>query len=654
MAGTKPSGRLPAGADTLRFTTCGSVDDGKSTLIGRLLYDSRTVFVDQLETARRLTRNADVRAAGQDVDLSLLTDGLRAEREQGITIDVAYRYFSTPRRKFIIADTPGHEQYTRNMATGASTADLALLLVDARAGVITQTKRHAFISSLLGIRHCVLCVNKMDLVDYDEDVFDTIRADFADFATRLEIPDIEFVPVSALRGDNVVTRGERMPWYRGLPLLELLETVHVDSDRNLIDLRFPVQLVTRVNDPERGLDFRGYAGQVASGILRPGDAVTVLPSRRTSRVARVVTYDGDRDEAFPPLSVTVTLEDELDVSRGDVLVHPHNQPRVGRHVEAMLVWMAEAPLRVGGRYAIKHMTQTVPATVAELRYEVDVNTLSRKPPMAAADAALGLNGIGRVVLSAHRPLIYDPYRQNRGTGCFVLIDPVSYATVAAGMLIARQPTAALPTEVVDWHEAEEESPVPGRVGREERAERLGHGAATVWLTGLPSSGAREVGALVERALFERGVGALALDGASLRRGLSHDLEFNRADTDEHLRRASAVARLVNDGGQIAVCSFVSPTTGSRRRAREAVGRDRFLLIHVASPLAWCEERDAHGVYRRARAGELVGVPGVDVAYEEPQDADGVVRPDRDGVEAAAAQVVALLVERGVVPPGAGA
>ena len=651
MTASAQPAAAPAAADTLRFTTCGSVDDGKSTLIGRLLVDSRTVFTDHLEAARRLTRSADVRAAGEEVDLSLLVDGLRAEREQGITIDVAYRYFSTPRRKFIIADTPGHEQYTRNMATGASTADLALLLVDARAGVITQTKRHAFISSLLGIRHCVLCVNKLDLVAYDRGVYEAIRRDFADFAARLEIPDIEFVPVSALRGDNVVERSERMPWYRGQTLLELLETVHVDSDRNLIDLRLPVQLVTRVNDPERGLDFRGYAGQVASGIVRPGDPIMVLPSRRTSRVARVVTYDGDLEQAFPPLSVTVTLEDDVDVSRGDVLVHPHNQPRVERHVEAMLVWMAAEPLRVGGRYLVKHLTQTVPATVTALRYEVDVNTLSRK--LRDADGGLGLNGIGRVVLSAHRPLVYDPYRHNRATGCFVLIDPVSYATVAGGMLIARQPAASLPAEAAAWHDAHEGAEVAGRVGRDERADRQGHRAATVWLTGLPSSGAREVGARVERLLFERGVAAQVLDGATLRRGLSHDLDFNQADTDEHLRRASAVARLLNDGGQVAVCSFVSPRAATRRRAREAVGPDAFLLVHVASPLAWCEQQDGHGVYRRARAGELVNVPGVDAAYEEPEAADLVVRPDRDGVEAAGAAVVALLVERGVVPdPGA--
>ncbi len=652
-------GFAPLEADTLRFTTCGSVDDGKSTLIGRLLYDAQTVFTDHLDSARRLTQSADVRAAGEEIDFSLLVDGLKAEREQGITIDVAYRYFSTPRRKFIIADTPGHEQYTRNMATGASTADLALLLVDARAGVITQTKRHAFISSLLGIRHCVLCVNKMDLVGYDQAVFERIRREFTDFAARLEIPDLEFVPLSALKGDNIVARSERMPWYRGLPLLELLESIHVASDRNLIDLRFPVQGVTRVNDEARKLEFRGYTGQLASGVLRAGDEVLVLPSRRRSRVARIVTYDGDLEQAFAPQSITVTLADELDVSRGDVLCHPHNQPRVARHVEAMLVWMHEEPLQEGGRYLVKHQTQTAPVTVEALRYVVDVNTLSRR----VDQPQLGLNGVGRVVLAAHRPLLYDPYRKNRATGSLILIDPVTNVTVAAGMLLDRAPSEVLPTRIREWQDEDEEPTpepdaglpkAPRRLTRAERGARLRQRPGTVWLTGLPASGAREVALAVERLLFERGHLAHVLDGAALRRGLSQELDFSQADMGEHLRRASAVARLFNDAGLLALCSFVSPLASIRRRAREAVGASSFLEVHVASPLAWCEARDPRGVYRRARAGELLNVPGVNGPYEEPEAPDLVVRPDAEGgIEAAAAAVVALLEARGFLTPEGG-
>ncbi|MGE0708936.1 MAG: sulfate adenylyltransferase subunit CysN [Planctomycetota bacterium] len=632
-------------APTLRFTTCGSVDDGKSTLIGRLLHDAKACFSDHIAAARRQTRNESVREAGEEIDFSLLTDGLVAEREQGITIDVAYRYFSTPRRKFIIADTPGHEQYTRNMATGASTAELALILVDARKGVLTQTRRHAFISSLLGLRHCVVCVNKMDLVGWSEEVFRRIGDEFLDYAARLSIPDLELIPISALKGDNVVQRSPRSPWYEGKPLLRLLEDAPTAGDRNLIDLRLPVQRVIRPT-----LDFRGYAGSVASGVLRRGDEVLVLPSRQRSRVARIVTFDGDLEEAFPPQAVTVVLEDELDVGRGDMLVHPRNQPQVARHFEAMVVWMSQTPLRVGGSYWLKHTTQSVRARVEALRYVTDVDTLRRR-----TDAArLELNEIGRVVLSTARPLFLDAYERNRATGSFILIDPLQNGTVGAGMRIERQPTDDLPGTVEEWHDAEDRSQASAegivRVEGEERAERLGQQPVTLWLTGLPASGKREVAHALDRALFARGHLAHVLDGRAVRGGLSHDLGFHPADRAEHLRRVSAVARMLNDAGLIAIASFVSPSLAVRARAREQIGADRFLEVHVASPLAWCEARDPHGTFARARAGELRQVPGVDADYEPPLAPDLVLRPDQTGFAAAAEALVALLEERGLLQP----
>ncbi|MBL4849582.1 MAG: sulfate adenylyltransferase subunit CysN [Planctomycetes bacterium] len=627
-------------ANTLRFSTCGSVDDGKSTLIGRLLHDCKAAFEDQLAAAKRLTNNESVRAAGEEIDFSLLTDGLMAEREQGITIDVAYRYFSTPRRKFIIADTPGHEQYTRNMATGASTASLALILIDARKGVLTQTRRHAFITSLLGIRHCVVCVNKMDLVDYSQQVFDEIVSEFSDFATRLNVPDLEFVPLSALKGDNVVEQSTRMPWYVGKPLLRLLEDVHTGSDRNLIDFRYAVQYVIRPD-----LDYRGYAGSVASGIVRKGDEVMVLPSRKKTRIARIDTFDGELEEAYPPMSVSLCLEDELDVSRGDMIVHPRNQPHVTRHFEAMVVWLGERKLRVGGNYWVKHTTQSVRAKIESLRYVVDVNTLSRDPEAQG----LELNGIGRVVISTVRPLYVDAYRDNRSTGSFVLIDLLTNATVGAGMLIERQPEDELPSAIAEWHDevdAPKETSSADLVGSEERAARLRQKPVTLWLTGLPASGKREVAHALDRLLFEAGHFAHVLDGRAVRGGLSHDLGFSPGDRAEHLRRVSAVAKTLNDAGLITIASFVSPTRVIRSRARELIGEQRFLEVHVASPLEWSEARDRAGTYERARSGELLHVPGVNAPYEAPTSPAIVLRPDESGFEAAAKALLSLLAEGG--------
>jgi sulfate adenylyltransferase large subunit len=450
--------------DLLRFITAGSVDDGKSTLIGRLLFDSKGVYEDQLASVTKATVNESAGA----IDFALLTDGLRAEREQGITIDVAYRYFSTIRRKFIIADTPGHEQYTRNMATGASTANLAIILIDARNGVLAQSRRHAFIASVLGIRHLVVAVNKMDLVDYREDVFDRICTEFRDFAAQLQTPDLYFIPVSALYGANIVAKSDRMPWFEGFTLLHHLETVHIASDRNVSEMRFPVQLVLRPNQR-----FRGYAGQIASGVLKPGDPVMVLPSGRTSRVKSIVTYDGELSRAFAPMSVTVCLDDEVDVSRGNMLVPPSHPPQVTRCIDARLVWMDNQPLDLRRQYIVKHTTQLVKAQIRTIRYRVNINTLERH-----SATELSLNEIGAVVIDTYSPIFVDHYGRNRATGCFVLIDPISNATVAAGMITGRNPRTPGALAVKDLPEVEIE-----RISAAERQARFGHPPVLIWLNG---------------------------------------------------------------------------------------------------------------------------------------------------------------------------
>jgi sulfate adenylyltransferase large subunit len=465
--------------DLLRFITCGSVDDGKSTLIGRLLFDSKGVYEDQLSAITKATVNETAGA----MDFALLTDGLRAEREQGITIDVAYRYFSTPKRKFIIADTPGHEQYTRNMATGASTANLAIVLIDARNGVLSQSRRHAFITSLLGIHHIVVAVNKMDLVEYSEKVFDQICSEFSAFAAQLQLPDLYFIPVSALHGDNIVTKSENMPWFGGASLLHHLETVHIASDRNFSEMRFPVQLVLRPNQ-----EFRGYAGQMASGVLKPGDPIMVLPSGRTSRVKSIATHDGELTRAFPPMSVTVCLTDEVDLSRGNMLVPPSHPPHVTRCIDARLVWMGNQPLDLRKQYIIKHTTQSVKAQVRFIRYRVNVNTLERQPA-----SELSLNEIGTVVIDTHSPLFVDQYRRNRVTGSFVLVDPISNATVAAGMVTGRDPRIADPA--ISEVQAFESTPIPAM----DRQKRIGHAAVLVWL-----NGGAPLAYAVESELFKRG------------------------------------------------------------------------------------------------------------------------------------------------------
>jgi bifunctional enzyme CysN/CysC len=622
--------------ELLRFITCGSVDDGKSTLIGRLFYESKMIYEDQLAAIKKDSTRYGT--TGGEVDLALFTDGLEDERQQGITIDVAYRYFSTDKRKFIIADTPGHEQYTRNMATGASTADLAIILVDARHGVLPQTKRHSFIVSLLGIRHVIVAVNKMDIVGYDEQVFERIKRDYIDFASRLELPDVHFMPISALKGDNVVTHSPAMPWYTGSPLMPFLEGVYIGSDRNMEDFRFPVQLVLRPN-----LDFRGFSGTIASGIVRRGDELMTLPSRKKSRVKRIATFDGDLEEAFAPQSVTLTLEDEIDSSRGDMLVRPGNVPKVDRRFDAMVVWMSEEPLMPGRQYLFKQTTKLVPGAVAALRYRIDINTLHREPA-----PTLALNEIGRCGIALTAPIAFDAYRRNRSTGGFIMIDRLTNATVAAGMILDREREEG---GVAHWDAepaVDERVAAAGEVTADERAARFGQTPATVLFTGLPGSGKTSLARAVERRLFDAGHAVTVLDGQGMRLGISRDLGFSADERSENLRRSAEVARLFNDAGIICLAAFVAPDADVRERVAERIGTDRFLVVHVAAPVEVCRQRDSSGVYAKADAGEIADFPGVSAAYEPPAAPDLVVPshewPLQRGVEA----VVALLESRGVL------
>jgi bifunctional enzyme CysN/CysC len=613
-------------SELLRLATAGSVDDGKSTLIGRLLFDSKSIFSDQLAAVERTSRE---RGDGY-TNLALLTDGLRAEREQGITIDVAYRYFATPRRKFIIADTPGHIQYTRNMVTGASTADLALILIDARLGVLEQSRRHAFIASLLGIPHLVVCVNKMDLVDWSEERFEAIRDEFRSFAMKLEVHDLAFIPVSALNGDNVVQRSDNMPWYDGTPLLHHLENVHIASDRNLIDARFPVQYVIR---PQRGTeqdfhDFRGYAGTVAGGVFKPGDEVVVLPSGFTTRVDEVVLAGGDAvAEAFAPQAVTLTLTDDIDVSRGDMICRPHNRPFVGQDVDAMVCWFSErSSLSAGARYRVQHTTRSATARVELLDYRLDINTLHRDETAKS----LSLNEIGRIRLRTQSPLMFDPYRRNRVTGSFILIDPGTNDTVAAGMILGADQGNV--TDQVVWH--------PNSVERSQRPSR----GLTVWFTGLSGSGKSTVAVELERRLVTGSRPAYLLDGDNLRHGLNADLGFSAADRAENVRRVGEVALLFADAGLVSVVSLVSPYRADRDRVRAAHERAglRFVEVFMDTPLDVCEARDPKGMYARARAGEIRGFTGVDDPYEPPDRPDVVLRPGHGGPSAMADWVLARL------------
>ncbi len=633
--------------DLLRLLTCGSVDDGKSTLIGRLLYDSHMIYEDQLE---KVAKDSKIYGTtGEDFDPALLTDGLKAEREQGITIDVAYRYFSTDKRKFIIADCPGHEQYTRNMATGASTCNLAVILIDARYGVITQTKRHSFICSLLGIKHVIVAVNKMDLVDWSEEVFNRICADYNGFVARLNFADIHFIPMSALKGDNVVAHSAHLGWYDGPTFLHHLESVNIATDRNLIDMRFPVQYVLRPN-----LDFRGFSGTLASGVLRKGDAVASLPSRRESRVKAIHGPDGEVPEAFAPMAITVTLEDEIDVSRGNMLVPVRNLPHIGNEFEAMVVWMHEEAAKAGKSYLVKHTSNMVPGVLSSIRYKVDVNTMRRQGDAIAEaepadgqgdEAELQLNEIGRCHLTLHRPIAFDAYERNRATGAFIIVDRLTNITVGAGMIIDR--IVSKPghrREPVSQHIVRSES----LVSASDREELLGQKGATIWLTGLSGSGKSTVARQLEKQLMDLGHLCYILDGDNVRHGLNRDLGFSMEDRKENIRRVAEVAALMNDAGVIVITSFISPYISDRADAREVIGDESFIEVFIDTPIEVCEERDPKGLYKKARAGEIPQFTGISDPYEAPEEAELAIPTEELVPEEAAAMIIDDLKARGLI------
>jgi bifunctional enzyme CysN/CysC len=634
-----PAPAAGAEPDLLRFSTAGSVDDGKSTLIGRLLYETGAVPEDQMEAIRAASR----RRGESYLNLALLTDGLRAEREQNITIDVAYRYFATPRRRFIIADTPGHLQYTRNMVTGASTAELAIVLVDARKGVLTQSRRHGFLASLLGIQHVVVAVNKMDLVDWSQEVFEAITAEYRDFAARLEVPDLDFIPVSALYGDNVVEKSGRMPWYAGAALLHHLETVNVGAGRNLVDFRFPVQHVVRPHQ-----DFRGLAGRVASGTVGPGEEVVVLPGGRTTRVRSVETADGPLAEAVAGDSVLLTLEDEIDVGRGDMVVRRRNLPSVGTRLDALVCWMDERPLDPAAAYLLVHTTRQVTASVTEVVYRIDVDTLHREPART-----LEMNDVGRLELATAQPLCFDPYARNHATGSFVLVDAHTHATVAAGMIRgeARAAPAAAddPPRPVSPDVAWEEWNVP----RAQREARNGHGAAVLWFTGLSGAGKSTLARALERALFAAGCQTMLLDGDQVRHGLCGDLGFAPADRAENLRRAGEAARLFFEQGSIVLCTFVSPFAADRERVRRLVPAGRFVEVHVRASVQTCAARDPKGLYARAARGELTGLTGVDAPYEPPAAPEVIADTESSTVDEIVRAITLRLRQAAILPEESG-
>jgi bifunctional enzyme CysN/CysC len=612
----------------LRFITCGSVDDGKSTLIGRLLYESELLPEDQLEALEADSRRAGTQ--GDDLDLALLLDGLVDEREQKITIDVAYRYFETERRKFIVADTPGHEQYTRNMVTGASTADCAVLLLDARKGLLTQTRRHAHLVSLLGLRHVTLAVNKLDLVDYSEDRFRTIEAEWRALAGRLGLEEVTCIPVSALRGDGVAERSARTPWYEGPTLLEYLETVEVDEDRlQTGPFRLPVQWVNRPHS-----DFRGFAGTIVSGSVRPGDPIVVEPSGRRSTVARIVTYGGDLECAVTGQSITLTLTDEIDVSRGDVIACAQNPPRVGDQFEATIVWMAEDPMLRGRSYVMRVGASTVVATVAPLKYKLDVDSLQH---LAAEE--LGLNEIGVCEIELDRPVAFDAYSESRDMGGFVLIDRITNQTVGAGMLNLELRRS----QNVRWQAT--------YVDKAAHAALKGQRPCVLWLTGLSGAGKSTIANIVERKLHALGRHTYLLDGDNVRHGLNRDLGFTAADRVENIRRVAEVAQLMVDAGLIVIASFISPFENERRMARELLDEGEFIEVFVDAPLAVAEARDPKRLYERARQGEIKNFTGIDSPYEPPKAPELRLDTARLSPEEAATRVLRELRRRGVLSVG---
>ncbi|WP_353216172.1 sulfate adenylyltransferase subunit CysN [Sandarakinorhabdus sp.] len=605
----------------LRFITCGSVDDGKSTLIGRLLHDSGMIPVDQLAALAVDSRRLGTQ--GAELDFALLVDGLAAEREQGITIDVAYRFFHTQARSFIVADCPGHEQYTRNMITGASTADLAVLVVDARGGLLAQTRRHAFLCQLVGVRSMILAVNKMDLVDHSQAVFERIAADFCEFAGRIGVSLLGAVPISGLRGDNVFAASTNMAWYDGPTLLTLLESAQPGADLAAAALRLPVQWVNRPNQ-----DFRGFAGLIASGTVRPGDAVRLAPSGRTSQVSRIVTMDGDLDAAVAGQSVTLCLADEIDCSRGDVIAAAGAMPGTANQFEATIVWMDEAPLKVGRGYWLKLATQVVSATVQQPKYVLNVETLDH-----LAARTLALNAIGVAELATDRPLVFEPYATNRTLGGFVLIDKLSHHTVAAGMINFGLRRA----QNVQWQALE--------VTREARAAQKQQRAAVLWFTGLSGSGKSTIANLVEKRLLALGMHSFLLDGDNLRHGLNRDLGFTEADRIENVRRVGEVARLMTDAGLVVITALISPFQADRDTVRAMMPAGEFVEVHIDTPLAEAERRDVKGLYAKARAGQIANFTGIDSPYEAPAGPEIRIDTMRTSPEAAAEQIVDYLLSR---------
>jgi len=620
----------------LRFTTSGSVDDGKSTLIGRLLYETNCIFEDQFAAVEKTSQQR----GDERVDLALLLDGLAAEREQGITIDVAYRYFTTARRKFIIADTPGHEQYTRNMITGASTSELAIILIDARHGVATQSKRHGFLISLLQIPHLVVAVNKMDLVGYSEEVFRKIVAEYSEFSQKLDIHDISFIPISALDGDNVTTRSENTPWYDGHTLLHMLENVHVTADKNYVDFRFPVQSVLRPN-----LDFRGFSGTVTSGTIKVGEEIAALPSGRTSRIKSIVTYDGELEETFAGQAVTLTLEDEIDVSRGDMIVRKNNLPHVGNEFDVNLCWLDEHPMDPRSHYVLKHTTQKVKAHISDVRYKIDVNTLHRE----TADH-FELNEIGRVTIKTSRPLFFDSYQINHGTGSFILIDPVTNHTVAAGMIRGKKQdvNAVTHTRHAESRRSTNVCWESGMISAQSWEQRNGHKGAVLWCTGLSGAGKSTIAKGLANALFNRGCQVMMLDGDNVRHGLCGDLGFSDQDRSENIRRVGETARLFYEQGNIVICTFISPFHEDRDFVRTIVPDGAFHEIFIKCDLSVCKRRDPKGLYKKAEAGEIKDFTGIDSPYEEPVNPEVVVETDIQSVETIVTRLEVYLQNRKVL------
>jgi bifunctional enzyme CysN/CysC len=616
--------------DRLRFLAAGSVDDGKSTLIGRLLYDSRAIYEDQLHAVMQAGQVYGT--TGNDFDPALLTDGLKAEREQGITIDVAYRYFSTPKRNFIICDVPGHEQYTRNMATGASRCNLAVILIDAVNGVSPQTRRHSFICSLLGIRHFIIAVNKMDKVGYAEQVFRKIKDDYEDFAAKLTVNDISFIPISALKGDNVVTGSNKMPWFCGAPLLTALEEISFGSDINLIDFRLPVQYVLR-----RDSDLRGFSGTVASGTIRVGEEITCLPSGRKTQIDSLTVAGEDRREVFAPQAVMVTTKDEIDISRGCMLARPDNLPTVDNFFDANLVWMGTEPTTSGKNFILKLSSQNVPAEISRIKYKFEVNSLHRQKA-----GELMLNDIGRVEITAHRPLCFDFYSRNKQTGSFILVDPLTNGTVAAGMIIERSSeTSAARTagkEPVSKNIFPEESAVSNTA----RRRLFGHKPVTVWLTGLSGSGKSTLARALELELTDRGIKAFVLDGDNVRHGLSRDLGFSESDRMENIRRVAEVARLMNSAGLLVITAFISPFGRDRKHAKKLIGADKFIEVHVKADFEICRLRDTKGLYKKAAEGEISSFTGIDSPYEIPVSPDIEIDTEKNTVEESVERIMEYL------------